>query len=480
MSVLADNLVERVGEIIPRYSMLSEGDAVGVAVSGGADSVVLLHVLHRLALRFQVQLRVLHLNHQLRGAESDSDEEFVRSLANSLGLESSFERAEIQGGNLEQTARDARRAFFRRCMETHNLRRVALGHTRSDQAETVLFRLLRGSGLAGLAGIRMVTGDGLIRPLLTTGREEVRGWAVAEQIEWREDSTNANLAFARNRLRNEAIPALAREFNPNLEQVLSGTAELAQAEEEYWSEQIEPLYMEITKRTQAAEHLGLILNTSLLADLHRAVQRRLVRRALTALRGDLRSIDKEHVDAILTICSSRHGHDRVIVPGVDALRSFDQLLLTRPGELSSRGRDYRFKLNRGELCQLPFEAGSICVNWGKPSADFCANFKEDQQFPAEVANLNGQLLTSAGEHRPLYVRNWKPGDKLLRPGHREAENIKSLFQEHRILLWERRHWPVVLAGDEIVWVRRFGVSAKFSASDESRDAIRLVYRANRE
>jgi len=473
MSILADSLVDRVAGIIPRYSMLSAGDRAGVAVSGGADSVALLHILQRLSAKLQIQLMVLHVNHGLRGAESDADEEFVRALAESLGIEISVERAEPGGGNLEQAAREARREFFQRSMERHSLSRVALGHTRSDQAETVLFRFLRGSGLSGLAGMRMVTQDGLVRPLLTTSREEVRNWAVAEGIAWREDSSNADAEFVRNRLRLQTMPALAQQFNLNLEGVLAGTAELARAEEDYWSQQIEPLYREITKRT----HLGSILQVPLLTALHTAVQRRVLRRALVDIRGDLRSIDLRHVDAILSLCHSAHGHDRVIVPGVDALRSFDRLLLTSPGELKSRERHYNFELHWGEKCELPFQAGSICMTPLTRDCEFYANFKEEQGFAVEAAEIDGEALTGSGSPHSLCVRNWEPGDELQLPGHRGAQKIKSLFQEYRIVLWERRHWPVVVWGEEIVWVRRFGAAAKFGGAGRRERSLRLIYRA---
>ncbi len=163
-----------------------------------------------------------------------------------------------------------------------------------------------------------MTSAGLIRPLLSVSREEVREWAITERIPWREDSSNQDLKFARNRLRNEAIPALAESFNPNLEGVLAGTANVAQAEEDYWDREISTIYGQISKRTQ----LGSFLQIAELGALHPAVQRRVIRRALVEIRGDLRSIDLHHVDGILDICASAHGHDRVIVPGVDALAFF--------------------------------------------------------------------------------------------------------------------------------------------------------------
>ncbi len=212
-------------------------------------------------------------------------------------------RCVVADGNLEEAARKARQEFYRRSMDGHSLNKIALGHTRSDQAETVLFRLLRGSGLAGLAGMRWVTGDGLIRPLLSTSREEVRQCAMAEGIQWREDSSNSNLGFTRNRLRHLTLPSLTQDFNPNLEGVLAGIAELAQAEEDYWSQEIEPVYAQISKRT----HFGSILEVPRLRALHIAQQRRLIRRVLLDVRGDLRSIDREHVDAILRLCTTRMG-----------------------------------------------------------------------------------------------------------------------------------------------------------------------------
>lgn len=456
--------------------MLEPGDRVGVAVSGGADSVVLLHLLHRLAPRLQIGLAILHVNHRLRGVESDTDEEFVRKLGASLELEVLVTSGAVTGGNLEQEARQVRREFFQRCMAERGLKRVALGHTRSDQAETVLFRVLRGSGLAGLAGMYLLTQDGFIRPLLTTSREEVRQWALAEGVSWREDSSNTNPQFARNRLRNEAIPLLSREFNANLEGVLAGTAELAQTEEDYWGQEVEPLYLEIAKRNA----LGSILQVKPLKALHLAVQRRVIRRALREVRGDLRSLDFAHIDAVLQICYSAHGHDRVIVPGVDALRSFDQLLLARPGELNSGPREYHVDLEPGIERLLPFRSGSIFVNCVNSGLENCVNFKKDQDSTAEIADLDADKLGPPGRPDVLFARNWEPGDELQRPGHKGAEKIKSLFQQQRVVLWERRHWPVVMAGQEIVWVRRFGAAAKFTASDESRRVIRLVYRRSGE
>ncbi len=441
--------------------MLPEGSRVGVAVSGGADSVVLLEILKG----FPVKLTVLHVNHGLRGAESDEEEQFVSGLAEAAGLAFVSARLKPGAGNLEQEARRLRREFFL----SQGLDRVALGHTRSDQAETVLHRFLRGTGPTGMAAMRFITPEGFIRPLLSVSRSEIREWAREQGLAWREDSSNAGPQFTRNRLRNELMPALTRDFNPNLEPVLAGTAQLAQAEEDYWNEQVERLYAVFAKRTR----LGSFLQIHDISGLHLALRRRLIRRALAEVRSaKMRGLDFEHVEAVLALCESTEGHDRVLVPGADALRSFDTLLLMPPGRLGEDERGYRRELSLGSLCRLPAGAGEICIERIGPETSVCDTFKKERESGVEHVCLAGEALWKGS----FLVRNWEPGDELLRRGHRTAEKIKKLFQEHHIKLWERRHWPVLVCNGEIAWARQFGVAARFAAGAGEQQALRLTYR----
>ncbi len=438
-------------------------------MSGGADSVALLHLMHRLAAEFGTELAVLHMNHHLRGQESENDERFVRLLAESMGLEFIAGESFIGQSNLEAEARLERRQFFERCRESHAFTRIALGHTRSDQAETVLHRFLRGSGTRGLAAMRFVAADGFIRPLLSSSREEVRAWAAQEGLRWREDSSNTDLRFVRNRLRLQTIPALSRDYNENLEAVLANTADLAQAEEDFWSAEIDRIYRIFVKRTR----LGSIFQLADLRSLHLAVQRRLIRQALNDIRPDLlRGIDSEHVDAILALCASTEGHDRVVVPGADALRSFDSLLLSQAGRLAAEPRGYQIAISVGEWYEIPFGAGHICINRVKPEHAICDKFKKDQEFGIERASLSGHAVNGC----PLLVRNWEPGDELHRSGHQSAEKIKKLFQEHRVRLWERRHWPLLQCRGEIAWVRSFGVAEKFCVTRDEPEEMEVLYK----
>ncbi len=476
MKSLPESLIEQVADYLTLHNMLAPAPRrIGVAVSGGADSVVLLHILHRLRSRFACDLHVLHINHHLRGDASNADESFVRALASEFGLPVSVEHTTPPTTQIEQQARDLRRAFFARALSHYGLHSIALGHTLSDQAETVLFRLLRGSGLTGLAAMRPVSPQShLIRPLLHCTRSEIRAFAASQNIEWREDSSNLDPAFTRNRLRLETLPALAEAYNRNLELLLAQSASLAQTEEDYWSREINALYPNIFTSTP----LGLQTAVDKIAPLHLALRRRIIRHAVQAIRGDLNAIEYAHIESILRLCDSIEGHNRVIIPGVDAWRSFDQLLLSPVTLRPSQQRDYTIPLYPGQECELPYHLGFLSVQQvnSDASTDIYANFKKDLKQKFEICDWNGDLLASNGTLPFLCVRNWRPGDVFQRVGHSSAEKIKSLFQSGKVLLWERKHWPVVQAGETIIWVRQFGGSAQAVASQECRNLVRLVYR----
>jgi tRNA(Ile)-lysidine synthase len=246
-------------QYLRRYRLVRPGERVGVAVSGGADSVALLRALAELAPELGVVLLVLHLNHQLRGADSEADQDFVAALAAQLSLEAAIESCDVaslaalHGLSLEAAGRRARYQFFQRAAADHRLDCVATAHTRDDQAETVLLRLLRGSGTSGLAGILRVcdlsalcggqasassdSSDGgpapaprLIRPLLATSRQQVEQYLLSLGQPFRHDASNLSPRFLRNRVRAELLPALERDYNPQLRQALCETAEVAAAE----------------------------------------------------------------------------------------------------------------------------------------------------------------------------------------------------------------------------------------------------------
>jgi tRNA(Ile)-lysidine synthase len=421
---------------------------VGVAVSGGADSVFLLHALKEAGKA----VAVLHVNHQLRGVESDLDEAFVRSLAAEMGLDFHLLTQPVTEGNMEQQARRARYTFFAECIAASLCDSVATGHTMDDQAETVLGRFLRGAGTAGLGGIRPVTEARIIRPLLGFRRDEIRKSLRERGIAWREDQSNANTDFLRNRLRLEIIPALT-ELNPSLPQVLASTAIWAQGEEEYWAAEIARLEPELLSKSGEA----VLIRTGSLLELPTAVQRRLLRRAIELVRGSLRSIDFRHIEAIRGLTASREGSGRMQLPDLDIYRSFDWLRFAPIGLDSRLERDFEIELQAPGRTSIPERRLTIDLEL-VTAADVYNN----------QMNVLDWSLCAAGSHAgPLMLRNWRPGDSYHPVGKSGVGKIKTLFQECRVPLWERRTWPVITQGSSIVWARRFGPSVEFATRPDS-------------
>jgi tRNA(Ile)-lysidine synthase len=433
--------------------MLTRGQTVGVAVSGGADSVCLLHVLLELAARWDVRLAVLHLNHGLRGLESDQDAEFVRRLAAQLGLPFHLRESDLASahGNLEQAARRARLEFFRETIACCAVDCVAVGHTSSDQAETVLFRFLRGSGTAGLAAIRPTTPEGIIRPLLDVGRDQVEQFLRERGISWREDSTNASPQFARNRIRHELLPQLASQWNPRIRETLVNTADWAQAEEAYWRVEID--------RLDAAHLLmrdgAILIRVESLTDLPLAAARRLIRRAIERVKGDTLGFDFHHIGTVLSMAESLQGTGRLQLPGLEIVRSFEWLRFGRSGTQTGEEGNYRLPATIPGTIRVPGTGIGLRLELIEKAetSEACGCVYNNHVGCLDWGSLSGSLE----------VRNWRPGDRYQPAGSTRKEKIKTLFQLARIPVWERGRWPILADGASIVWARRFGPSADFVA-----------------
>jgi len=459
--------------------MFAAGDRVAVAVSGGPDSVCLLLVLRELAPRWNLHLSVAHLNHHLRGAESDEDARFVQQLAGSLGLPchlSAVDTLQPPAGrpdNLEQAARRARRAFFASLRSRGLADKVALGHTLSDQAETVLFRLLRGAGPPGLAAILPVTAEGLVRPLLTVTRDQVLDFLRQRGQAFREDSTNPDPRFARNRIRRDLLPALTRDWNPSLPCILAHLADLARDDEAFFATQIEA----VAPRVLGGSPFGPLLDTVALSRLPLALARRVLRYAISLAKGDLRRVEFHHIERLLALSKSSQGSGSVDLPGVRGIRSFHQILLEtpappRPPYLLDLVPPARFA-PPGGCFEVQF---SISEDWTAPE---CVYNDSSAGFGSAAVShrLDWDSIPTG-----LILRNWKAGDCYQPAGSDRSFRLKELFAAARVPSWERPGWPILCLKDAskdcatsrsetIVWSRRFGPAAGYAATARTRRVL---------
>jgi tRNA(Ile)-lysidine synthase len=464
-----NRLAQSVVGYIRKHDLLRPGDRVGIAVSGGADSVALLRMLLDLRQEIGIVISVVHLNHKLRGADSDGDEEFVRELAAAHRLEFICESRNVRAYaaekrlSLEAAAREVRYEFFSGLLRNRAWDKIATAHTLDDQAETVLLKLARGAGTRGLAGIypmvaisqnhageQSISGarsGWLIRPLLGAEGKELAAYLGEIGQSWREDASNRDLRHTRNRVRHGIIPRLVRHVNPAVRETLAENAEIARAEEEYWTEEVSRLLPQVWNRTES----GGVLNNKRMGGTRLALQRRLVRAATQSLGLNL---EFRHVEDVLGLEVER----RTALPeGWVALRRKSDIRFELAATQEKRS-DYEYEL------PIP---GSVTVI----EAGLVLETAVPGQIGSESYNPE-HLLDSKFVERGLTVRNWRAGERFWPLHTKEPKRIKELLQNRHITGDEKKICPVVASGDEIVWVRGLGVGREFQGKNGAGVLIR--------
>jgi tRNA(Ile)-lysidine synthase len=446
-------LARNLRQYVARHRLLKPGDRVGVAVSGGPDSVALLRVLLEMRADLGSVLSVVHFNHKLRSHESDGDEQFVRALAATHGLEIHASDAETarfareKEFSIEAAARELRYAFFGRLIQQGTLDKVATAHTLDDQAETVLLRVFRGTGTSGLAGIhpRVLVGPkgaewkGIVRPLLSTRRAEIGSYLHDIAQPFRTDSTNSETTFTRNRLRHDFLPQIAKAFNPELVEALSNLAEIARAEDELWSPETAEAFVRVHRNQRLI--IGELLSLTL------ALRRRVLR--LAAIQAGA-TLNFHHSERILDQLEKAHG--QVELPNGFRAVLESGTLRFEASEPQAKPCGYSYWLpipGKVDLAGLGISVRTFVVT----EADGLSRYNDAPRLALD--RLPPELL----------LRNWRPGDRFWPVHTRAAKKVKELLQERHLPAREKALWPVIVAGDQIVWMRDFPAATEFVARD---------------
>ena len=449
--------LSNIRKTVDSHAMLAPGDAIVAGVSGGSDSMALLLALWNLREFYpDIDVIVSHVNHGLRGAESEDDEQFVRETARRLGLSFECVRVDTEGFrkkrglSLEDAARELRYKFFNDVITKRSAQRIATAHTLNDQAETVVMRLIRGSGSQGLAGIRPSVGN-IIRPLINVTKLEAREYLRSKGVSWREDSTNSSDEFLRNRVRNELIPLL-ESYNPAIEQVLSRVAAVCAAEADFISTEAERKFKKLARAVGG----GVLGDVKKLLREASAIRFSVMRKSILAVKGDLNSISAKHLFSIDEVMRSAEASAEVNLPGGIVFHAGHGVFFLAPEEKFREFPPTEIKSHGTHVVspdlEIKVELTDDISLWGAADVGY---------FPPEKVGF------------PITLRSFSEGDRFVPLGMKGAKKLKNFFIDEKIPRFLRKKVPVFETRDGIIWVGGLRTDNRFRADETKGPWLRI-------
>jgi tRNA(Ile)-lysidine synthase len=449
-----DSLILKIKKTLVDHKMVEPGDTVLLGVSGGPDSVALLRGLIELKQELNIELAIAHLNHSARGDESDRDAQFVESLGGTLQIKTVIEKIDVPAEQLsskssfQETARDLRLDFFQRTMSQMGANKIALGHTSDDQVETVLMNLLRGSGLKGVGGMSPVRSP-YIRPLFYCSRSEVVGFLNDREFSYCQDSSNKKSDYLRNRIRLELIPFLQEKYNPRITENLFESSGIFRAENDYLETLGNHEFDRVVSRFGDSNTLNM--DIEYFATLPLALKRRLVRKGIQSVKGDLRRISFSHIQEVLHLFEKSQKGKRIDLPdNLEALCLGDRVEFKRILESNSSilSDDERETSDWVRPLSIPGET---------PVEKAGLTLKAEIVDPSGTGFIDDQgnqaFLDFDKTGGDLVVRFFQAGDRLRPLGMKGTKKLKSLFIDEKVPQEIRSSIPILTTGDnDIIWV----------------------------
>jgi len=447
-------MLEKVRDTIERRKLLAPGEHVLVAVSGGADSMALLYALYWLRKEYSLHLTIAHLDHGIR-ADTAEDLQVVKWAAEDLGLPLVYEKRDVPSFarerklNLEEAARIVRRAFLEKAAEKVGARAIALGHTRTDLAETVLLHLLRGAGPGGLRGL-LYSSPPYVRPLLTCSREETRAFCREHDIPFHDDPTNQDTRLLRNAIRLELLPQLSR-YNPRAEEALARAGEL-------WAEAEEALDW-AAKQAMAQIQDGEGIDLAALRALPKSVQALAVRAAAATALGDPRGLERVHIEQVLELIAAGKPGEVALPRGVRVLVDRDRLWFDRGEKEQPSPEPVEIPLpGEREVKELGWRLRTVVIP------------RPESLVPPSPYVV---YLDPGKVQLPLFVRVRRPGDRIQPLGFSGKKKVKDLLMEAHIPRRERDLWPLVCDRKGIAWVVGVRVAEDYKVEPGTPEVIRV-------
>jgi tRNA(Ile)-lysidine synthase len=481
-----NKLIKTVEGTIKAYSMIEPGDSVLVCVSGGPDSVALLHIILSLTQRFSLRVGVAHLNHSLRQKDSDDDAEFVASLARKFDLPCYIKKEDVgkyrheKKLSLEEAARIVRYRFFESVSEKYMFNKIAIGHNADDNAELVLMHLLRGSGPLGISGIPPARNGKIIRPLIKLTKSELLEFLAVNELKFVLDKSNNDQRYLRNKIRHHLIPHLKSSYNRKIVETINRFASIIRSEDEWIDDLINPIF---NKAVSTADNNSVALSISSINELHIAAQRRIIRKAIAEIKGNLRRITFSHIASVISLLNSGHAFGRIDLP--------DRIWIKRDGDTISFSRekgvlrDLNKKLSNEN--KLLFEYRILKPETGfkteiLPRSLLIKELGLNMKFSKiDIKNLSD--IHRAGHNIaffdmdklgfPLVLRNFRPGDRFQPFGMSGTQKVKKYFINNKVTRAQRAKCAILLSQEKIMWVVGHRIDDFFKVKQSTENILKV-------
>lgn len=454
-------LLHQVKRTIDRYHLLDKGDRLIVGVSGGLDSMVLLHLLHTFREEFDLTLIVAHVNHGLRPDEAEREADLVRKESERFGLTFEYgqfhvkEYQKVEGVSLQDAARRIRLHFFDALSKKHGANKLALAHHADDQVETILLRLLRGSGLKGLKGMVPMREGRVIRPLLEVWRRDVEFFAGEKNIPYLLDSSNLREDYLRNRIRLNLIPLIEKEYQPNFRGVLFKTSLILREEDAFLDRVAQENFKELIRR----EAGGLSFRYSEYRSLDAGIQWRILRKTLESLENRTTEVDLSLL------------YEKLRSSSPSLLLELDQgICMEKRYDLVSF-RKGRLKMIPPFEVELRFPGRTMIPEIGR---EVIVQETERKGGPEDLfVNFHTAVMDYERLQSPLRMRNFRPGDRFQPLGVKGTQKLKEFFIDHKVPRFERERVPLLVAGERVVWVVGHRIDERVKVTEKTRRILKV-------
>ena len=449
-------------DFIKENSMFDRGDKVIVAVSGGPDSICLLHILNELRDELGITLIGAHVNHCLRGNEADKDEEYAKKTCESLNVDFYSKKADIhriseeKNISCEMAGREVRYEFFKELMLKLSADKVALAHNANDQAETILMRIMRGTGIEGIVGIKPVRDKIYVRPILHLSRKEIEEYCQINNIIPRIDESNLENIYARNKVRLELIPYIQENFNKDIIRTLNRLSGIVKKDNDY----LENISDNEYKKHCEIGRQKVILNKKAFLE-HEAILSRVIRRALLEVNHNLNNFEKIHVESIIQLQKHTTGKNIMLPQNIIVENCYGNIhIYNKANETHNDDNEYFLKINEKNLIHALDKVIKIQI-------------KSKLQFTEIKGNDYIKYFDYDKIKEPIIFRYRKDGDRFMPLGMNGNKKLKDLFMDLKIPKTKRDEIPLICFGDDIGWVVGYRVSEKFKVSKDTKNILQI-------